>query len=147
MSALKQAEQKKQPGFIKRHGEALGGLALAIGAIGAISFATCGPAMLEKDRSCTRDGKAEDCSFDMKWIKSRRSCVSKDGKTLVVLPLCTHGGSDCVPGYHQTGSSLGKVRFHIAGQPENRASKDLAIYTVMLEQGPVRSEMAVPSCK
>ena len=132
--------------FLERAKKAVkkqGNFIAAVGIMGGLFVAISAPVALKKDDTCARDGKPAACSFDMKWTKSKLSCILKDGKTLITRPLCTHGGSDCVPGYYESGSSFqGNVKFHISGQ-----SKKLANWTVMLEEGAVRSQMEIPSCK
>jgi len=118
-----------------------GNFIAAVGIMGALFVGLSAPVFLQKDDTCTRDGKPAACSFDMKWAKSRLSCILKDGKTVVARPLCTHGGSDCVPGYHGSGSSVGKVKVEI------RPLISKGRWAVLLDENGMRSDIELPSCK
>ena len=118
-----------------------GNFIAAVGIMGGLFVGLSAPVFLKKDDTCARGGKPAACSFDMKWTKSRLSCVLKDGKAVIARPLCTQGGSDCVPDYHASGTTLGKVKVEI------RPLISEGRWAVLLDENGVRSEIELPSCK
>jgi len=140
MTVQKQSFIEKAKNMLKENKGAISRIGLTAGGIASFAFIITAPIMIVKDRTCTLNGKVEACSFDMKWAKSRLSCVLQDGKTVITRPLCTRGGSDCVPGYHSSGSPLqGNIKFEITPSKGR--------WKVLLEENGLRSETEVPACK